>query len=297
MCIFATVNNTIKAHIYLFLAQLIYALNYSVAKDLMPDHIHPFALVFLRIFGAMILFWALSFFLPKEKIEKSDLKKILLLALFGTVINQLFFIYGLSLTTPINSAIIMVSNPIVVIAFTLLILKEKITLFKLGGLFLGICGALTLLLFRGNFELGSETMAGDFLTLINSMSWATFVVLAKPLMKKYQVSTLMKWVFLFGFIMILPIGFTHLPDTNWSSFGIDVYLKLSFVVIATTFLAYLLNVHALKELSPSVVSMYIYFQPFLASLFAIAIGMDEINAIKIVSGILIILGVYLVSKK
>ena len=286
-----------KAHIYLLLAQVIYALNYSIAKDLMPDAIHPFALVFLRILGAMILFWGLSFFYPKEELDKKDFKKIFLLALFGTVLNQVFFIYGLSLTTPINSAIIMISNPIVVIVFTLIILKEKITIFKISGLVLGICGALALLLFRGNFEFGSKTILGDFLTLVNSMSWAAFVVLAKPYMQKYHVTTLMKWVFLFGFIMIIPIGILYIPQTNWTSFSYVIWLKISFVVIATTFLAYLLNVHALKELSPSVVSSYIYLQPFLASFFAILLGSDVLNPIKIISGILIILGVYLVSKK
>lgn len=272
-------------------------MNYSIAKDLMPFYLHPFTLVFLRITGAMILFWTLSLFLPKEKIDKQDLKKIALLAFFGTILNQVFFIYGLSLTTPINSAIIMVSNPIVVIVFTLLILKEKVSLYKVTGLMLGILGAVSLLLFKGNFELGSETITGDIFTLVNSISWAAFVVMAKPYMKKYHVASLMKWVFLFGFIMILPFGFTHAAKTDWISFTPEIWLELLFVIVATTFLAYLLNVHALKELSPSVVSTYIYMQPFLAGMFAILLGKDELNGIKIISALFIILGVYMVSRK
>ena len=142
---------TVKAHISLFIAQVIYALNYSVAKDLMPNAIKPLGLVMLRIIGALILFWTFSFFIKSEKIEKSDLKKLMILALFGVCINQVFFIYGLSLTKPINSAIIMVSNPIAVMLFTLIFFKERITILKIGGLTLGIIGALTLLLFKGSF--------------------------------------------------------------------------------------------------------------------------------------------------
>jgi drug/metabolite transporter (DMT)-like permease len=160
-------TNILKGHIALFIAQIVYALNYSIAKDLMPTYIGPIALVFLRIFGACILFWILSLFLKTETVAKKDLIKMLWLALFGIVINQVFFIYGLSLTHPINSAIIMISNPIMVFIFTLIILKERFTILKLSGLSLAIFGATTLLLFKGNLEFGSETIVGDLYTLIN----------------------------------------------------------------------------------------------------------------------------------
>jgi drug/metabolite transporter (DMT)-like permease len=286
-----------KAHISLFVAQVIYALNYSIAKDLMPVHLKPLTLVLLRITGACVLFWILSLFTKHEKVEKSDLKKLMLLALFGVVLNQLFFIFGLSITYPINSAIIMISNPIVVIAFTIIVLKERFTIYKFTGLLLGVLGALTLLLFNGNFVLGSKTLLGDLFTLINSISWAVFVVMAKPYMQKYQTVTVMKWIFLFGFIMVAPLATNDFLNTNWNSFSSSVWASISFVVIATTFFAYLLNTIGLKELSPSVVSMYIYFQPFLATLFAILLGKDEITPIKIVSAIFIITGVYIVNKK
>ena len=205
-----------KAHISLFLAQVIYALNYSIAKDVMPIYIKPLALVMLRILGAFFLFWILSFFLKPEKIEKADLKKIALLAIFGVVVNQAFFIYGLSLTKPINSAIIMISNPIAVMLFTIFMFKEKITALKLTGLGLGIAGALMLLLFRGSFSFGSETIVGDMMTLINSLSWGVFVVMAKPYMIKYHTVTVMKWVFLFGLIYFCPIGLPYLVEVQWA---------------------------------------------------------------------------------
>ena len=288
---------TVKAHISLFIAQVIYALNYSVAKDLMPNAIKPLGLVMLRIIGALILFWTFSFFIKSEKIEKSDFKKLMILALFGVCINQVFFIYGLSLTKPINSAIIMVSNPIAVMLFTLIFFKERITIFKIGGLTLGIIGALTLLLFKGSFTLGSETITGDLMTLVNSLSWAIFVVMAKPYMIKYQTITVMKWLFLFGFIYLLPFGLPDLLEVNWLHLSPSVLMAMAFVVIGTTFLAYLLNMYALKALSSSVVSMYIYFQPFLATLIAVYFGKDEITPIKIVSALCIVFGVFFVSKK
>ncbi|HQQ94350.1 MAG TPA: DMT family transporter, partial [Bacteroidia bacterium] len=228
-------TNSLKGHIALFFAQIVYALNYSIAKDLMPDFISPVALVFLRIVGACALFWLLSVFYRVQVVEKKDLFKMAWLACFGVVINQLFFIYGLSLTKPINSAIIMISNPVIVFVFTLLLLKERITFFKFSGLVLAIAGATTLLLFRGNFQFGSETLRGDFLTLINSTSWAIFVVLVKPVMLRYNTVTAMRWMFLFGTIYMIPIGLKDALSIQWAEFTPHAVFAVCFVVIATTF--------------------------------------------------------------
>lgn len=286
-----------KGHIALFIAQIIYALNYSIAKDLMPKFINPIALVFLRIIGAFILFLCLSLFTKTEKVEKKDLIKLFWLALFGVVINQVFFIYGLSLTHPINSSIIMVSNPIMVFIFTLIILKEKINIFNIIGLSLAIIGACTLLLFKGNLEFGSDTIIGDLFTLINSASWAIFVVMVNPIMKKYNTITVMRWLFLFGCIYILPIGLYDAWHINWGAFNNHAIFATCFVVIATTFIVYLLNIFGLKSLSPSTVSAYIYLQPFLACIFAIILGKDSMTVTKVFSGIIILIGLYLINKK
>jgi drug/metabolite transporter (DMT)-like permease len=290
-------NKLYTAHIALILAQVVYAMNYSIAKDLMPNFIQPFALVFMRITGAAILFWLLSLFTIKEKVARKDMKKFLWLALFGVVINQVFFIWGLSLTKPINSAIIMISNPIMVFIFTLIVLKEKITVPKISGLFFAMAGAYIILRYRGNFELGSNTILGDLMTLVNSASWAIFVVMSKPLYARYSTVTVMKWLFLIGSIYIIPVGSYDMLYTNWHLFTNHAWLAAGFVVVATTFLAYLLNIYGLKQLSPNVVSMYIYLQPFLASLFAISLGKDKLDLTKIIAGIFIILGLYLVTLK
>jgi len=290
-------TNALKGHIALFAAQLIYALNYSIAKGLMPTYISPLAIVFLRVIGACVLFWTVSLFVRTDKVKPADLKKILLLAVFGVIINQIFFIYGLSLSEPINSAIIMISNPIIVFVFTLIVLKERITFLKVSGLSLAIAGALTLILFKGNFELGSKTIKGDLMTLVNSISWAIFVVMVKPLMQTYNTVTVMRWLFLFGSIYIIPIGLYDTLHTNWSAFTNNAVFAILFVVVATTFLAYFLNVYGLKSLSTNVVSMYIYLQPFLASFFAVLMGEDKLTVTKLFSGALIICGLYLVNFK
>lgn len=292
-------NPVLRAHIFLFSVQVIYALNYSIAKDLMPVYISPFGLVTMRIGGACILFWLLSLFMKPEKVDKADLKKLGVLALFGVFINQISFLWGLSLSSPINSAIIMVSNPIAVMLFTFFVMKEKITALKISGIGLGATGALILLLFKANggFSIGSDTIAGDLLTLVNSLSWAVFVVMTKPYMQKYQATTVMKWVFLAGALYMFPWSTPELFKVDWLHLPPHAIIAMIFVVVGTTFLAYLLNMYALKTLSSSVVSMYIYLQPFLATLFAIALGKDNLNAIKIISAALIISGVYLAGKK
>ncbi|MGE0568822.1 MAG: DMT family transporter, partial [Bacteroidia bacterium] len=186
-------SKTNLGHIALLIAQVVYAMNYSIAKDLMPAFIQPLGLVLFRVIGACILFWILSLFTKHEKVDKKDLKRIAVLTLFGVIINQVFFIWGLSITTPINSAIIMISNPIMVFIFTLIVLKERITIFKASGLILAIIGAYIILSFRGNFQFGSETLVGDAMTLLNAASWAVFVVGSKPLYAKYSPVTVMKW--------------------------------------------------------------------------------------------------------
>jgi len=291
-------SDSLKAHVSLFAAQVIYALNYSIAKDLMPEFIGPGALVLLRVLGACMLFWSVSLFIPEEKPLKGDHLKFLMLAVFGVACNQLCFIFGLNLTYPINSAIIMTSNPIVVTVFTLIVLKERITIFKVSGILLGIGGALTLMLMSGKqFGFGNETSMGDLLTLINSTSWAVFVVMAKPYMQRYHTITVMKWIFVFGLFLVTPFGFADLKQTDFAAFTPHAWFALFFVVVATTFLAYLLNTYALKALSPSTVSAYIYMQPFLATFFALLFGKDTLTLYKIIAGGLIICGVYLAGKK
>lgn len=289
-------NKTLQAHLALIIVNIIYAANFSIAKEVMPAFVQPFAFVLMRVGGALALFWIVGTFFIKEKVDKKDLPRMALLAVFGVAMNQLLFLKGLSLTKPINGAIIMTSNPIIVMIIAAVFLKEKISFQKITGILIGIVGALIMLLYGKDFALGSDTLFGDMLILINSVSWAMYVVLVKPLMKKYNTFTVVKWVFLFGFIYVLPFGFNEFQSIQWETFSPHIWKDVLFVVLATTFFAYILNTYALRALSPSVVSIYIYLQPFLASLIAILYYKnDELDLRKLTAGVLIIFGVYLVS--
>ena len=288
-------NSNLKPHLAVLGANIIYGLNYTIAKDVMPEYIPPFGFIFCRVAGALILFWAIFAF-NYEKIAKKDLLLLAVCGFFGVAANQLMFFYGLNLTTPINAGIIMTSNPILVLIASAIILKNKITLTKVGGIALGIVGALLLLLFKNNFSFGSETIVGDTFIFLNAMSYGTYLVIAVPLMKKYKPITVITWVFTFGFIYVLPFGFTEFTEIAWSMFSTKIWLEFAFVIICTTFFAYLLNIYGLKKLNPSTVSTYIYLQPLLAAAFAIWVGKDSLDWIKIVAAILIFSGVYLVSK-
>lgn len=290
-------NKTLQAHLALLTVNILYGANFSIAKEVMPTYIQPFAFVLMRVIGALILFWLVSALFIKEKIDKKDLPRIALLALCGVAINQLLFLKGLSLTSPINASIIMVSNPIMVLVIAALILKEKISISKIAGIICGVAGALLLLLFNKSFKFGSETITGDVMILINAFSWGVYLVLVKPLMKKYNAFTIIKWVFFFALFYVLPFGYPEIKQVNWAAIPFNIWLGIAFVVLGTTFVAYVLNTYALRELSPSVVSIYIYVQPFLATLIAIFYYHNDILDLrKIISAFLIILGVYLVSQ-
>tara|TARA_B100000787_G_scaffold152801_1_gene126683 strand:+ start:1257 stop:2141 length:885 start_codon:yes stop_codon:yes gene_type:complete len=290
-------NTNIKAHIALLGANIIYGLNYSVAKDVMPEYIQPFGFILLRVLGASLLFWFFHSILSNEKIDKKDWPRIALCGLFGVAMNQLLFFAGLNITTPINAAIIMTSNPILVIIAASIILHNVITRQKIIGLALGIIGALLIILFNADFSFDATTWQGDVMILMNAASYGVYLVIVKPLMTKYQPLTIIKWVFTFGLIYVLPFGVYDFMAIEWSTFTTTIWLETAFVVICTTFLAYLLNLFALKKLQPATVSTYIYTQPILASLFAIAMGKDELSLVKIVGAILIFTGVYIVSKR
>ena len=287
--------NNILPHLALFLVNLIYALNYSIAKDVMPDYIGPSGFILLRVIGGSLLFFLTFIFFIKENVELKDIVRLLFCGLFGVAINQLFFFEGLNLTTPINAAIIMTVSPILVIVFSAIIIKEKITIRKLLGIFLGIVGAATLILKSGSISIENAFFVGNILIFINATSYSIYLVLVKTLMTKYNPITVMFYVFSFGLIFVLPFGLNELLEVNMQSFSKIIYLKVAFVVICTTFLAYLFNAFALKTLNPSVVSTYIYLQPVLASVVAIFLKSDSLDFIKILSALFIFSAVYLVS--
>ena len=287
----------ILAHIALIFANLIYAINFTLAKDVMPEYIMPSGFILLRVSSAVILFSMVYFLFIREKIKKKDLIKLAVCGLFGVAVNQLFFFEGLNLTSPINASIIMTTNPIIVLVISFVILKDKITGYKLFGVLLGIFGAWNLILNSNNMSFSSGSGLGDIFVLINATSYGLYLVLVKPLMSKYNPITILFIVFSFGLIFVFPFGYNELSLVDWTEIPNNIWFEIGFVVLFTTFFAYLLNAFALKNVSPNTVSIYIYLQPVLASFFAIYWGADELKEDKIIAALFIFAGVYLVSKE
>ncbi len=283
------------AHLALFSANLIYGLNYTIAKDIMPEYLGPSAFILLRVLGAASLFWLSQQFINSEKVSRKDHGLLIVCALFGVAANQLLFFNGLNLTTPINAAIIMTSNPILVLLIASMLLKIRITFLKSFGVLLGAAGALFLILSASKDPVNAESPGlGNLMVLINAASYGVYLVLVKPLMSKYSPLTVIKWVFTYGLIFVFPFGISQFSSVSWN-FPTNIWWGIVFVIVGTTFLAYLFNIFALKRVNPTTVSFYIYLQPLLGSLFAILLGKDELQWQMVVSAVLIFTGVFLVS--
>jgi drug/metabolite transporter (DMT)-like permease len=275
-------------------ASTIYGINHTIAKGLMPDIIKPFGFILLRILGAGIVFWGISFFYPSEKIDKKDWLRFIGCAFFGMALNMLMFFKGLSLSTPINSSVIITLAPVLLLILSAVFLKERITWLKSIGIGLGLLGALALILFGLKIQPNAPNIpVGNMLFLVNATSYSVYLIMVKPLVLKYSSITLMKFLFLFAFLINLPIGFSEFTEVAWTQLSFDSIWKLSFVVICTTVVTYLCNIYALKQLSPSTIGAFIYLQPVIAAFVAVLAGSDVITPIRIGAAALIFAGVFL----
>ncbi|MAN26361.1 MULTISPECIES: DMT family transporter [Mesonia] len=278
-------------------ASTIYGINHTVAKGVMPTYIQPFGFILLRVTGAAILFWLVSIFKPWEKIERKDWPRLVACAIFGMVINMLFFFQGLNMSTPINSSVITTLSPVMVIILSAFLLKERITLLKISGIIVGLAGALFLVFFSKNSnQTAANIPLGNLFFIVNALSFGVYLIIVKPLARKYDTITLMKWIFSIAVIINFPITFSEFQEVQWQSLPFEAIWKMGFVVVGTTFFTYLLNLYALKYLSASTLSAFIYLQPLIAIFYSITTGADTLNTIKIVAAILVFVGVYMVSK-
>ncbi len=290
-----------KRHLALlaaFGASFIYGVNHSLAKGIMPTYISPYGFILLRVSGAAVLFWITSLFFPQEKIESKDWGRIFLCALFGMTLNMLMFFKGLELSTPINSGVVITIAPVILLVLSAIFLKEKITWLKATGIALGLIGALVLILFGAKTQNNAPNIPlGNTLFIINATAYSVYLILIKPLTAKYSSITLMRWLFLIAIFTNLPIGLSEFMAVEWAKLPLNVIGVLIFVVIGTTYLTYLFNVFALRELKPSTVGAFIYLQPLLAAIIAIMLGADTLTVIRVVGAILIFMGVYLSTKR
>ena len=289
-------SKTIKVHLALFAVSLLYGATYAMAKAVMPMYIKPFGFIVLRVSSALLLFLVFHALFVRQRVDKKDLIPLAISAFFGSAANMLLFFAGLEITTPIHASVLMLVTPVFVLLISLLTGAEKPSVQKIGGVMLSAMGALFLM---GGIRLSfsADTLLGDVFIILNAISFAIYLVYVKKLMVKYNPFTVSRWNFIFGFIYVLPFGFSQLSDIEWASFTGEIWFYVVFICVGTTFLTYLLNAYALQHTGSSLVGTYIYLQPVVAGVIAVSKGMESLTGMKVFFILLIFAGVYLVSKK
>ena len=290
------------AHLALLGVALIYGASFLIAKSAMQGAVPPRAFIQFRVTGAALLFWLLLPISGSDRIgriPRKDVLRLLICAAFGVTANQLFFFEGLKITTPVNASIMMVSGPIAVLIVGALLVKERITTEKLIGILLGAFGAFWLIYSGNQFDLsglfGNDVSRGNVFVLINATCYATYLVLVKPLMSKYNALFVIRWVFTFGVFLVLPFGGPQIPEIPWELWNGPIIGSVVFVILGTTFLTYLGNIITLKTLHPATVGAYIYLQPLVASILSFFFGGEQWSIHMLFGGAAIFIGVYFVS--
>ncbi len=289
-------KNKLSGHIAMFSANIIFGLNTPISRTLMPETLSPYTLTFFRLAGGLLLFWTASLFVKKEHVPAKDILLLFFASLFALTLNQLPYFIGLSLTSPIDASIVVTMLPIVTMILAALILKEPITLMKAVGVLVGASGALLLVFHSPATHSGQSNFWGNLIVFGAVSSFALYLTLFKELITRYSPVTVMKWMFLFGTIVCLPFCYKPLVQTDFSILSSGTYWRIAYVVFFATFIGYLLIPLGQKELRPTTLSMYNYVQPVVASLVAVAIGIDIFGLEKALAGVLVFAGVYIVTQ-
>jgi len=286
---------TTKAHIAVLLTNFFFATNLSLVKHISPSMIGPYGVNLLRVGVTLVLFWLLWMFSKKDAgIDRKDIPRFVVCALTGVVINQMLFIKGLTLTSTIHAALLMLITPLLISVLALWWLREKFTYIKLLGLLLGVGGALLLILSRD--ASGVASVSGDLLILVNAISYAIYFIMVKPLTSRYTPLHVIRWVFTFGFVLIVPFSWQDAQQAAWQSATLSQWSALASVVICGTFLTYSFNSYSLKHLGAATTGSYIYTQPVFAAIIAALFLHEGFSIEKAVAGALIFGGVYLGSR-
>lgn len=295
-------QTSLKGHLSMLGANCMWGLMSPISKIvMMAGVVSPLVVTDLRIAGAMILFWIASFFQKPEHVGHKDLARLFGAALLGIVLNQGCFIFGVSLSSPGDASIITTSMPLWAMLLAAVILKEPITGKKVLGIAAGASGALMLIMGSGAHVKnvastgGDYAVWGDLLVLTAQFCYALYIVVYKDFVNKYSLVTIMKWMFTYAFICVIPFSAGDLMQTAWSELHGSEIAGLLFIVVCATFLSYMLIVVGQKNLRPTVAGMYNYVQPLVACIVAVIWGLDSFNWIKAVAVVLIFGGVYLVT--
>lgn len=289
----------ISGHIACFTAYAIFGVNIIVCKDLTSGHlISPIAIFTLRSLGAGLMFWILSFFLPYEKVERKDYLKILAAAFLGYFITQLTFLVAIPDVTPMHCSIISSMSPIYTMFIAAAVLKEPLSWKKAGGVALSLIGILFLIFNNasGTSGVSESRLSGIFLMFLNSLSFSLYLGIFKPLISKYSVVTFMKWIFLFSSLMSLPLSFREVFSFGWTQIPATQMWELGFLIVFATFVSYFLIPFGQKRIRPTLVSMYSYIQPIIATVISIVLCMDILTWQKILAASMVFAGVFIVSR-
>lgn len=293
---FCRVNwNNLKIYGALTVVSLLYGINYSVLKIVVPEYIGPFGFIVFRVIISAFIFWIFYYF-NQEKIDwKADGIKLILCALTGVAVNQLLFYKGISLTSAVNGSIIMTLTPILVLIWASIILGEKITKRKVIGVAMGLIGAI-IIVYQPDALFSAGDWRGDLLILLNGASYALYLVLVKPLMKKYKPMTVVTWIFTIGIVLVIPVGLQEALQFDMKALPIKVWYSGAYAIIMVTVVVYFLNAWTLVRVNSSVVGAFIYLQPIFATMTAIFFFEEVLLLKHLVASIFVFTGVWLVTR-
>ena len=291
-------NNNTFGHLACFTAYAIFGINIVVCKDLTSGGaISPLAIFTIRSLGAGALYWILSLFVPQEKVDKQDYLKIFAASFLGFFLTQLTFLKAIPDITPMHCSIISAFTPIFTMFIAAVALKEPITFKKGGGVLLSLCGIIFLIMNNSQGAGASESKLGGILLMfLNGLSFALYLGIFRPVIMKYSVVTFMKWIFLFAVMMSLPFSFREVFSFGWVGIPRVQLLELGFLVLFATFVCYFLIPFGQKRIRPTLVSMYSYVQPIIATVISIGIGMDTVTWQKIIAALMVFAGVFVVNR-
>lgn len=291
-------KNSIAGHMACFIAYAIFGFNIIVCKDLTSDNLIPPMVIFtLRSLAAGSLFWILSLFLPKEKVDRKDLIKIFAASMLGFFTCQITFLVGIPHISPMDCSIMTAMSPICTMIVAAIVIKEPITFQKAGGVAISFAGIIYLILSRVTSTEGAaeSTPFGLFMMVLNVLSFSMYLGIFKPLIGKYSVVTFMKWIFLFSAAVTLPLSFKGMIQTEWAAIPAIQYAELAYLIVCATFISYFLIPIGQKRIRPTLVSMYTYVQPIITIAVSIWIGMDVLTWQKVAAAAMVFGGVVIVS--
>lgn len=289
---------TLIGHLACFGAYAIFGFNIIFCKDIANQSIlSPQLLFAFRALGASLLFWILSLFTPQVKVPMRDLWAILGAGFIGLVVPQLTFLIAVGMTTPVDLTVVNSITPIMTMFVAAIFLKEPITFKKASGVVLSFAGVVWLILQSAHASgIQHSTPLGLGLIILNALSFALYLGVCRPIIQRYDVVTLMKWMFLFSLIIILPFSITDFIHTDFASVQPKVWWEVAYLIFFATFVAYFLIPLGQQRIRPTLVSMYNYLQPIIACVVGVALGMDRLTVTKILAAALIFSGVAIVNR-